>query len=384
MNIAFFSDSYRPYTSGVVQSIETFRSEFHSLGHNVYIFAPNYPNCKKEKAVFRFMSIPAPTLHDFTLAIPIAPSLGRTVEDLKIDVIHVHSPFLLGRLGAKTAKKHNIPLVYTYHTLYDHYVHYLPIAQNLTRWVVRKVSKEFCNNCDLVITPTKAVQNVLMQYGVNSQIRTVPTGINLKEYGCGDHNWLQATYGILPKDLILLFVGRLAQEKNLEFLLRAFQIILRSCTNTTLVLVGGGPQESYFRQLCSKLQIDKKVVFTGSLSHKQVINAYLSADIFVFSSVTETQGLVLGEAKAAGLPVVAVEAFGTKEMVGHEIDGFLTPMDLNIFSHSIIRLLRQPELRLKFGNNAKHTVQNISSNYSAECLLGYYNQILNYKNRAVS
>jgi 1,2-diacylglycerol 3-alpha-glucosyltransferase len=198
LNIAFFTDSYLPYTSGVVRSIETFSAEFRALGHQVYIFAPDYPNCPKLENVFRFKSLPSIAHKDFTLAIPISPRLENTLQELKIDIIHVHSPFLLGRLGAKAAKKNRIPLIYTYHTLYDQYVHYVPIAQNFSRWLVRKMSKDFCNLCDLVVTPTSMIEDLLRKYGVRTSIETIPTGINLKNFEKGDHSWLRASYPIAP------------------------------------------------------------------------------------------------------------------------------------------------------------------------------------------
>ncbi|HHU32304.1 MAG TPA: glycosyltransferase family 4 protein [Clostridia bacterium] len=382
MNIAFFTDSFLPYTSGVVRSIETFSAELRALGHKVYIFAPDYPNCPKMENVFRFKSLPNLIYKNFNLAIPISPKLESDLHQLNIDIIHVHSPFLLGRLGAKAAKKCGIPLVYTYHTLYDQYVHYVPFAQNFSRWLVRKVSKDFCNSCDLVVTPTSIIENLLRQYGVTTKIVTIPTGIDLESYKQGDGTWLRSNYSIPKQDRILLFVGRLGAEKNLEFLINAFKNINKQLPDTTLVLVGGGPQEIHYKNLCKSLDIEKKVVFTGTLNKKQVINAYLGADLFVFASVTETQGLVLGEAKAAGLPIVAVEAFGTKEMVTSGIDGYLTPLSQEVFVDKVMAILNEPELYHKFSRNAKINVQKISSNNSAKRLISCYKTIIEDERKA--
>lgn len=379
MNIAFFSDSYRPYTSGVVQSIDTFAREFRKAGHKVYIFAPNYPECEKEEMVFRFFSIPSIVHQDFTLAIPVSPSLKKKLKELEIDVVHVHSPFLLGRLGAKVAKKLNLPLVFTYHTLYDQYVHYVPFAQNFNRWVVRKISKDFCNACDLVVVPTGIIKDILRGYGVSSNIEVIPTGIDLRPYSLGDPHWLKKTYSIPEKDLVLLFVGRLGAEKNIDFLLRAFQNVLQCYSDVTLVMIGGGPQAQAFKKLAVDLKIAHKVIFTGTLDHALVINAYLGADLFVFASVTETQGLVIAEAKAAGLPVVAVEAFGVKEMVNSGIDGFLTPLEHSAFVSKILKLLKEPELRQRLGDNARKSVESISSSNSARRLLVCYEKLLEHK-----
>lgn len=379
MNIAFFSDSYLPYTSGVVRSIETFSSELRNLGHQVFIFAPSYPNYQKEDMVFRFKSVPALTHQEFTLAIPVSPTLRNKIKKLEIEIIHVHSPFLLGRLGAKIAKRCNLPLVYTYHTLYDQYVHYVPFAQNFSKWVVRKISKDFCNSCDLVITPTTIIGDILRQYGVYTPIESIPTGINLHDYAKGDAGWLKKKYNIPDCDTVLLYVGRLGTEKNIDFLLQAFKKILQAFPQTTLVLVGGGNQAGHFKALSREMQIADKVVFTGTLSRAMVVNAYLGADLFVFASVTETQGLVLGEAKAGGLPIVAVEAYGVKEMVTPADDGYLTPLDLNAFVEKVALLLSQPELRTALGRNARRNVQIISAQNSVKRLLSCYERLSHNK-----
>lgn len=382
MNIAFFSDSYHPYTSGVVQSIDTFTQEFREAGHKVYIFSPNYPNCEKEEAVYRFFSVPSLVHQDFTLAIPFSVTLKNKLKELEIDIIHVHSPFLLGRLGAKMAKKLNLPLVFTYHTLYEQYVHYVPFAQNFSRQVVRKISKDFCNSCDLVVVPTEIIKDVICQYGVTSEIEVIPTGIDLKPYAQGNPNWLRERYNIPKDEQVLLFVGRLGVEKNIEFLLRAFEKVLQSFPSATLVLVGGGPQAETFKNLADKLKISHKVIFTGTMDHAQVIDAYLGADIFVFASITETQGLVIGEAQAAGLPVVAVEAFGAKEMVTSGVDGFLTPLELETFVAAILKLLREPDLKRRLGENARISVENISASNCARRMLARYRMLLENKNKA--
>ncbi|HHX51491.1 MAG TPA: glycosyltransferase family 4 protein, partial [Clostridia bacterium] len=345
MKIGFFTDSYRPYTSGVVRSIETFSSELQSVGHQVYIFAPQYKNyTKKEEGVFRFVSLPSPTNREYTLPIPISPKVRPTIKKLGLDVIHVHSPFLLGRLGARLAHQEKLPLVYTYHTLYDKYVHYLPFAQSFSKKVVQKIATDFCNTCNLVIVPTGVIGKVIRQAGVTAPVINIPTGINIKDYAQGDPLWLKRTYGIPSQDKVLLFVGRLGQEKNLDFLVQAFAQVQHQIPDLTLVLVGSGPQESVLKQTAAQMNMSDKIVFTGNLNPSSVINCYLGADLFVFASVTETQGLVIGEAKAGGLPVVAVDAFGVKEMVEHGESGFLTPLVLDEFSSRITSLLTNDQL----------------------------------------
>lgn len=247
MKLGIFTDSYLPYTSGVVRSIQTFKEELTSLGHDVFIFAPSYKNCNNESRVFRFASIPSLTNREFTLAVPFSLRLKQIIQDLQLDLIHVHSPFLLGRLGARYARKEDIPLVFTYHTLYEEYVHYVPFARSLTKELAQKVSRDFCNQCDLVIVPTGIIADYLQKIGVTANIRKVPTGIRINQFQTVDRFWLRQRFNIDPQERILLFVGRLGQEKNIGLLLESFSLVNIEMNHTTLVLVGGGPEEEELR-----------------------------------------------------------------------------------------------------------------------------------------
>ncbi|MQL52420.1 glycosyltransferase [Desulfofundulus thermobenzoicus] len=380
MKIAVFTDSYRPYTSGVVHSIETFTCELTALGHEIYIFAPSYPHCRNENRVFRFPSIPAPTNRDFTLAIPFSPRLNSVISKWQPDIIHVHSPFLLGQVGARFARKLGVPLVFTFHTLYDHYVHYVPFARNLTRALTRRYCRDFCNQCHLVITPTSVIGKHLKEMGVKTRICNIPTGIKLEDFAEADSNWLQSQFGLNREEKILLFVGRLGREKNIDFLLKAFARITKELPQTRLVLVGGGPEESNLKKLATRLGIASRVLFTGPLARMEVIKCYRSADLFVFASKTETQGLVLAEARASGLPVVAVKAFGTSEMVVDGDDGFLTGESIPEFTSHIKKLLAEDDLRQRMSVRARINAQSLSSRNCALKLSSEYSTLLENKN----
>lgn len=380
LNIGIFTDSYRPYTSGVVRSIDTFASELRTLGHKIFIFAPNYPNCHNEDGVFRFPSIPAPTNPDFTLAIPFSPRLRNTIHQLKLDIIHVHSPFLLGRVGARYAKRLGIPLVFTFHTLYEEYVHYVPFAHSITRDLTQRLCSDFCNQCNLVITPTRVIAEHLKTIGVKVPVISIPTGIQIQEYNSGDSNWLRQQLKIESDKKILLCVGRLGKEKNLEWLLECTAIIEKEFPNIHLVIVGGGPEEKNLKEKAGELGIDKKVTFTGVLPKEKVINCYKGSDLFVFASVTETQGLVIGEAKAAGLPVVAVKAYGVSEMVEHGKDGFLTKLCQEEFASRVLLMLRNDGLRKQMAETAIINANKISARNCALKLLDCYVNLIQRKN----
>ena len=384
MKIGIFTDSYQPYTSGVVRSIQTFKEEFTNQGHDVYIFAPSYRNCDEESRVFRFASIPSFTNRDFSLAVPFSLRLKPVIKGLHLDLIHVHSPFLLGRLGARYARRVDIPLVFTYHTLYDQYVHYVPFAQSFTRELAQKVSRDFCNQCDMVIVPTGIIGEYLRRIGVQTQIKKVPTGIKIADFKNGDPAWLRQRYQIAPGDKILLFVGRLGQEKNIGLLLESFLLVNNEINNTTLVLVGGGPEAEELRTKANKLGLAGKVIFTGTLSPPEVINCYAGSDLFVFTSVTETQGIVIAEAKAAGLPVVAVGANGVSEMVENGLDGYLTEPEPVQFADRICLVLKNDNLREDLGRKARLSAEELSSTNCTIRLLCCYSALLEGKDGVVS
>lgn len=378
MKIGIFTDSFRPYTSGVVRSIELFSREFTNRGHEVYIFGPDYPllHPPKEKGVFRFISVPAPTMPEFALPIPISTQLGKTIKHVGLDIIHSHSPFLLGRLGARAARRYRLPLLFTFHTLYDQYVHYFPFARQASKQVVQRISRNFCNRCNRVIAPSNMIVSYLQRIGVKTPVTNIPTGVDLDEFTNLNPNWLEENYNIKPDEKVLLFVGRLGQEKNVTFLIKAFDAVQSTYPQCHLVLVGKGPQENALRRLSKERGIQEKVTFTGVLPRQKIVHCYASADLFVFPSVTETQGLVIGEAKATGLPVVAIRAFGPAEMVKHGEDGFLTDPSLPSFTTAITNLLENRELYSRMSKQAYKNAALISSAYCAQRMLEVYQELL--------
>jgi 1,2-diacylglycerol 3-alpha-glucosyltransferase len=210
-------------------------------------------------------------------------------------------------------------------------------------------------------------------------VAVIPTGIDLEEFEDTDSRWLQTNFQVSPTERILLFVGRLGKEKNIIFLLESFYRVQQEISDLRLVIAGGGPQEEELRRLCIKLGIEGKVIFTGVLPRNQIVHCYAAADLFVFPSVTETQGLVIAEAKAAGLPVVAIRAFGAAEMVRHGEDGFLAEHSQDSFTGSIIRLLQDRSLYEKMHRNALLNAAELSSASSAEKMLAHYEHLLESK-----
>ncbi|MDI3547019.1 MAG: 1,2-diacylglycerol 3-alpha-glucosyltransferase [Halanaerobiales bacterium] len=372
MRIGFFTDSYKPYMSGVVKSIDLFTAELLKLGHDVYIFAPNYPDAERKKNVYRFKSVPAPTNPGFRLAIPISNRVVQEVKELRLDIIHTHSPFLMGWLGRYVARKLDLPLVFTYHTLYEEYAHYAPVGKELARRLAIKYSRDYCQSCDLVIAPTKFVEKVLKDYQITTRLKTVATGIDLTPYRENDASWVREKYQIHDKEKVLLFVGRLGQEKNVTFLLKAFRKVLDSITNVRLLLVGDGPERGRLERMVEQISLNDKVIFAGRQEPVKVVDYYLASDLFVFPSITETQGLVTLEAMAGGLPVVAVNAAGSTVMVDDGFNGLLVKADQYLFAEAVIELLTHETRYNLFRKNALKKAEQLSiENMTAELLAGY-------------
>jgi 1,2-diacylglycerol 3-alpha-glucosyltransferase len=362
MRLGYFADSYRPYVSGVVQSIDTFSRELRRRGHFIEVFAPRYPKCNDsdDPEVYRYPSFHTPFYPEFYIGMPLSWGAKKFVSDLHLDLVHVHSPFSLGHVGASMARRQGLPLVFTYHTLYDQYVHYFPFARRLAQKTVVSIASKFCNRCDLVVTPTGVIEKLLRGYGVRVPIVSIPTGIDTGLFEEGDRHFLRNRLGIAPEEKILLFVGRLSKEKNLDSLFRVFGKVLHANRGVTLVLSGSGPEEEDLRQLAVEMGIADKLVFTGRLSHEEVAGAYKSADIFVFPSVTETQGLVLAEAMAAGLAVVARSAFGSVAIVNDGVTGYLCETE-EAFAERICELLQDQALRRRMGQAAIARAQGLTA-----------------------
>lgn len=382
MKIAVFSDSYKPYVSGVVNSLDTFGRELRKMGHMLYVFAPAYPGyADDEPGIFRFLSVAAPTNPDYRLTIPLSPAVGRRLRELQVDVVHTHSPFLMGGLGARAARRLKLPLVFTYHTVYEEYVHYSPVARDLARRLMRRISKRYCDKCDTVIVPTQAIRDLLRRYGVQTEVVVNPTGIDLSRYENLDRSFLRVKHGIPADNRILLFVGRLGKEKNVHFMIRAFARIADEDDRVTLVMVGGGPEQADLEQLTRDLGLEQRVIFAGPMPPAALPTVYAGADIFVFTSTTDTQGMVITEAMAAGLPVVAVKAYGSGNVVDDGVDGLLTSVDEAEFASAVVTLLRDTSLFSRLASGTRRKAEELSSTRCAQRLEQVYLAAVEKKTR---
>lgn len=365
MNIAYFSESYKPYLSGVTVALETFSQELEKRGNVVFIFAPGYPGTTDSNPrIFRFSSLPIPWAPKYRIAVPYFSKLWSVAAGLRLDIIHSHSPFTLGRISLKISKKLKIPFVFTFHTLFTEYLHYIPLIPTpLAKAGMIRYLRDFCNLCDCLVVPTQEVKSILTGYGVHRRIEIIPAGVNLQLVKSADGSDVKKRHGISADKKLLLFVGRLSKEKNLTFLFEAYQKIIASFKKVHFLVVAGGPLEKELKQKAQRLGIDKFMTFVGEVAFPQVYDYFAASDIFIFSSKTETQGLVLAEAKAAGLPTVAVRASGSSEMIRDKEDGFLVQEDAGLFGQKVLELLLDDKLRQNLSQKAR---LNAAAELSAE------------------
>lgn len=366
MRVSLYTESFKPYLSGVTVSVDTFAHGLHKLGHQVTVFGPDYPKFKEvdEYAVFRFPSLGTRFYPGFRLALPF--SLRHVLYNRKRlpDIVHSHSPYQLGYLAQRFANKHQIPFVYHFHTLFTEYLHLVKfIPLKISRPIVIEIVRNYCKKCDLIITPTKMVKDILQnEYKVTQPIEVLPTGIKDEMVAKADPAGIREKYGVKPGEFLLQYCGRLSKEKNIEFLLKVFKEINLEIPETKLMIVAFGPHENFLKEMTKKLGIENKVIFTGRIEREEIYNYLKAGELFVCASKTETQGLVLSEAKACGRPAVAIDAAGVSNMVIDGNDGFLVPDDLKIFKEKTIELIKNKDLLKKFSENA---LKNAAENYLA-------------------
>jgi glycosyltransferase involved in cell wall biosynthesis len=347
VRIAIFTESYVPVVNGVASAVQWLAGALREE-HEVVIYAPRFPGHEdRDGGVVRLPSFPAPGQTGYPLASPLLPGEFRRFAARRFDAVHTQSPFTLGQVGMRWARRAGIPVVTTYHTLYVEYAHYAGwIPAGMSRPWLRWVSRNYCNACDQVAVPTAPIRAVLQEYGVRTPIRVIPTGLPARPATSADAGPdPRGAFGIPSEAELVLYAGRLAREKNLELLFAAFARVAAARPRAHLLVAGGGPMEAEARAMAAVEGVADRVTFAGFLPQERLWPCYRAASAFAFTSLTDTQGLVIVEAKSVGLPVVSVDAYGPSTVVRDGIDGLLVPNDAGAFAGAIARLLSDPQER---------------------------------------
>jgi len=347
LTVGFFTDTYAPEVNGVVTSLLSTARGLRKRGHRVIVVAPAHADASDDDPdTFRFRSAPFPFYPQFRMAFPLPARLLATLPNVPFDVIHAHSVFFVGCLGAYLAQRRHVPLAFTYHTRLSEYAHYLPVHQRITGPQAVWLSREFSNRCDFVIAPTVETAEILRSYGVDSAIEIIPTGVDLDMFG-GAPRRTADDIRRAHAGPIALFAGRLGKEKNVELLIEAFALAREQVPGARLIIAGDGPLRGALRERAAALGIEGCVELVGPLDQPDLGAYYRAADAFAFASTSETQGLVLVEAMAHGLPVAAVDCPVSREVVRGDA-GILSDASAPALARALARLLTDaPETRAR-------------------------------------
>ena len=378
MNILLISDVYFPRVNGVSTSIRTFTEQLQKLGHSVHLIAPNYRVETIDEAWIT--RVPARSIYfdpeDKLMKYNEILRLLPMLKNKKFDLIHIHTPFVAHYAGLKLSKLLKIPVVETYHTFFEDYLHhYLPwIPKFAARGLARLISKNQCNQVDAIVAPSQPMLDVLRTYGINTKAEVIATGLQEASFNTADSEAFKAKYGIAQNRPMLLYVGRVAFEKNIDFLVRVTQLLTKDMPEVLLVITGEGPAEHSLRALVKTLGMENNVQFIGYLDRNSELNAcYKAADIFVFASKSETQGLVLLEAMAQATPVVAIAELGTASILVEGQGAMIAVDDEAEFAHKVHALLENPVHREHLGERAREYAHSKwSAAKQAERMLAFY------------
>ena len=378
MRVLFVSDVYFPRVNGVSTSIRTFRQDLATCGVETVLVAPSYPTigAHDEPGVLRVASG----------AVPGDPedrrmrwgALTRTLDSLprdEFDLVHIHTPFIAHYAGARFARRTRIPCVATYHTFFEEYAqHYVPA---MPRWMGRYLARAFtrsqCDDVQTLIAPSEPMRDVLLEYGVATPIHVLPTGLPADRFAAGDGARFREQSGLPLDRPLMTYIGRVAHEKNIDFLIQVFIQVRQSVPNAMLVIAGEGPARESLRQRVAALKLEADVFFAGYLDRNTaLLDCYAAANVFAFASRTETQGLVLLEAMAQGTAVVSTAELGTRSILKPDCGALVVPESRDEFAAAVVRVLQDPQLQKDLGERGRVYARNWSSASMARRLAELY------------
>lgn len=316
MNILLVSDTYEPHINGLVTSLNIHKKSLEKQGHKVYLLVPALRQYH-ESNIITLPTMPLSLQNSYKLSFPFSIKVFRKIKKLNIDVIHTHTPFSLGIYGIILGKVMHVPVVHTYHTYFEEYLHYVKMKNRVGRYLAKTFSRWYCQKMKHIIVPSNFIRELLIKYDIEKKIDVIPTGFNSNFFsGKIEFHW-RKKLKIKPSSKMLLYVGRLEKEKNLYFLIDVFKQLLLKHDNIYLVFTGDGSEKNHLMSYIEKNKIQKWIKFTGFIQPRKLKDIYRTADLFVFPSLTETEGLVLLEAMINKLPVVSFYEKGTKTLLPH-------------------------------------------------------------------
>ena len=375
MNILMVTNTFTPHVGGVAKSVAAFTEAYRQLGHRVLVIAPEFENMPEDETdVIRVPAIQNFNGSDFSVRLPIPGYVFASLDEFRPDIVHSHHPFLLGDTALLIAASFDVPLVFTHHTRHELYTHYVPLdSPQLKRFVIQ-LSIGYANLSDQVIAPSQSIAEILQGRRVETAIEVIPTGVDVQRMAQGNGSAIRKRMNIPPDAILIGHTGRLAPEKNLKFLAEAVTEFIDSHPKTHFMVVGEGSSRNEIESVFKNSSLDSNLHFTGSLKGQDLVDSYHAMDIFAFASKSETQGMVLVEAMAAGIPVVALDAPGARDVIIHNKNGWLIDSDDPAAFVSALKQAsfhsREDEAQLQ--QALQQTAEEFSMNRSAERALALY------------
>ena len=383
MRIGIFTDTYTPYVNGVTTSVLMLKNSLEKKGHIVYIVTVNDENLhyKTDEGgrVLRIPGVPI-GIYDYRLTGIYPLKAINTIRKWNLDVIHSQTEFGIGTFARIISKQLNIPLVHTYHTMYEDYVHYITHGyfNRSSKKIVEYLTLFYCDKTisELVVPTKKAYELFKEKYKVDRNVYIVPTGIDVEKFYKENNKKVSISnkrkeLGINDDDFVILFVGRIASEKNVEFLLNSMKSLVEYSDKIKLLVVGDGPDLNTYKEYCKKNNIDNNCIFTGKVPWEDIVSYYLIADVFATASHTETQGLTVIEAMAASLPVLAIKDESFTGTVINNLNGFIF-RNRKEFRNNVISLFEDRNKLIDLSKQARNSAEVHSSKYFAEHILDVY------------
>ncbi|MDH5693443.1 MAG: glycosyltransferase [Gammaproteobacteria bacterium] len=381
MHILMITDVYFPRINGVSTSIKTYRTALREMGHKVTVIAPDYGNTTDdEEGTIRIPS--RGLLVDKEDRMMKARHIYRMMKQLKgmeIDIIHIQTPFVAHYAGLKLSRILGVPKVESYHTFFEEYLyHYVPfLPKGLMKSVARRFSKSQCNSVDAIVVPSTAMLEALRGYGVASTAEIIPTGLDLRRFKGGDGAAFREKYGIEKDRPVLLNVGRVAHEKNIDFLIHVLREVKEAIPDILLVIVGEGPAEKHLHALVQELGLQGNVRFIGYLDRDtELKDCYCAGDMFVFASRTETQGLVLLEAMALGVPVISTAVMGTRDIIEPQRGAIHAREELIDFTNKIVTTINDKNLLESLSTQAQQFASGWSEQRYTQKMIDLYSGVI--------
>jgi glycosyltransferase involved in cell wall biosynthesis len=377
MNILMITNTYLPFLGGVERSIQTFSDEYRKAGHKVIIIAPADDSAQSDGAgVIRVPALQHFNGTDFSVQLPLPGVLTSALKDFTPHIIHSHHPYLMGDSALRLGAHYEVPVVFTFHTFYEMYTHYIPGDSAAMKRFVNALAVGYANMCGCVIAPSHFVAAEIKSRGVEVPIEVIPTGIHLEKFKNGDGENLRIEYKIPPDAFVIGFISRLAPEKNIEFLTKVIKTFLLSESRAHFLLAGTGPSKSYFCSQFEEPSLQSRFHYLDTISGQKLINAYHAMDFFVFASHTETQGLVIAEALASGVPLVSLGTGVVTEVIRNGFNGYLADDEAGFIEALLRAAALSPRQRSNLSRHASQSAGGFDRGACAQRALMIYEKLL--------